>query len=96
MKQVWIRLKSVFTTEPNSSLPSKGSSPHPTMSDIHISLEGIYNLLLNINTHKACGPDQISERVLKETADIILPFLKVLFQSSLNSGVIPVDWHSAK
>ena len=48
------------------------------MSDIHISWEGIYNLLLNINTHKACGPDQISGRVLKETADIS-PFLKVLF-----------------
>ena len=89
------QFQSVFTTESNSSLPSKGPSPHPTMSDINISLEGIYNLLLNINTHKACGPDQISGRVLKETADIISPFLKVLFQSSLYSRVIPVDWHSA-
>ena len=31
----------------------------------------VYNLLLNINTHKACGPDQIHGRVLEETADII-------------------------
>ena len=45
--------------------------------------------------HKACGPDQICGRVLKETADIISPFLKVLFQSSLDFGVIPVDWRSA-
>ena len=65
------------------------------MSDISISLEGIYNLLLNTNSHKACGPDQINGRVLKETAYIISPFLKVLFQSSLDSGVILVDWHSA-
>ena len=91
------QFQSVFTTEPNSSLPSKSPSPHLTMPDINISLEGIYNLLLNINTHKACGPDQISGRVLKETADVISPFLKVLFQSSLDSRVpvIPVDWHSA-
>ena len=89
------QFQSVFTIEPNSPLPCKGPSPHPTMCDINISLEGIYNLLLNINIHKACGPDQIYGRVLKETADIISPFLKVLFQSSLDSGVIPDDWRSA-
>ena len=81
--------------EQNPPLPCKGTSPHPTISDINISLEGIYNLVLNINNHKACGPDQTYGRVLKETADIISSFLKVLFQSSLNSRVIPVDWHSA-
>ena len=63
------QFQSVFTIEPNSPLPNKGPTPHPTMPDINISLEGVYNLLLNINTHKACGPDQIHERVLKETAD---------------------------
>ena len=56
-KILYEQFQSVFTTEPNSSLPSKGPSPHPTMSAIYISWEGIYNLLLNINTHKACGPD---------------------------------------
>ena len=66
------QFQSVFTIEPNTPLPCKGPSPHPTMSDINISLEGIYNLLLNINSYKACGPDQIYGRVLKETADIIL------------------------
>jgi len=65
------------------------------MPDINILLEGVYNLLLNINTHKACRPDQIHGRVLKVTADIISPFLKLLFQSFLDSGVIPDDWRSA-
>ena len=83
----------MFTIEANSPLPCKGSSPHPTMSDINISLEGIYNLLLNINSHKACGPVYIYGRVLKETADIMSPFLKVLLKN--DSRVIPVDWHSA-
>ena len=89
------QFQSVFTIEPNSPLPDKGPSPHPTMPDINVSLEGVYNLLLNINTHKTCGPDQIHGRVLKETADIISPFLRTLFQSSLDSQVIPDDWRSA-
>ena len=78
------QFQSVFTIELNSPLSDKGPSPHPhrTMPDINISLEGVYNLLFNINTHKACGPDQIHGRVLKETADIISPFLRTLFQSS--------------
>ena len=58
------------------------------------SVEGVYNLLLNINPHKTCGPDQIHERVLNETADVVSPFLQTLFQSSLDSGVIPDDWQS--
>ena len=89
------QFQSVFTKEPNSPLPDKGPSPHPTISDMNISVEGIYNLLLNINPHKACGPDQIHGRVLKETADVISPFLRTLFQSSLDSGIIPDDWRSA-
>jgi len=65
------------------------------MSDISVSLEGVYNLLTNINIHKACGLDQIHGRILKEAADIISPFLITLFQNSLDSSVIPEDWHIA-
>jgi len=65
------------------------------MSDIIVSLEGVYNLLTNINTHKASGPDQIHGRVLKEAVDIISPFLTILFQNSLDSGVVPNDWCTA-
>ena len=52
--------------------------------------------MLNINPHKfkACGPDQIHGRVLKETAEVISPFLRTLFQCFLNSRIIPEDWQS--
>ena len=89
------QFQSVFTIETDSPLPDKGPSPHPTMPDITVSLEGVYNLLLNINIHKACGPEQIHGRILKETADIISSFLRTLFQNSLDSQVVPDDWHSA-
>ena len=74
------QFQSVFTKEPNSPLPDKGFSPYPTMCNINISVEGIYNLLLNINPHKACGPDQIHGRVLKETADVIALSYKLCFK----------------
>ena len=61
------------------------------MSDIALSLEGVYNLLTNPNIHKACGPDQIHGRVLKEAADIISPFLTTLFKNSVDFRVIPDD-----
>jgi len=61
----------VFTKEP---LPDKSPNPHPSLSDINISIEGINNLLLNINPHKACGPDRIHGRILGETADVSSPF----------------------
>ena len=51
--------------------------------------------MLNINTHKECGPDKIHGRVLKETANIISPYLRTLFQGPLDSQVIPDDWRSA-
>ena len=99
MKQVWTKLK--FLTTSFSQYSPLNQIPHyqkkvpaliqPCLSDINVSLEGVYNLLLNINTHKTCGPDQIHGRVLKETADIISPFLRTLFQSSFDSQVIPGD-----
>jgi len=75
----------VFTKEPDYSIRVSALITAVT----NISVEGVYNLLLNINPHKTCGPDQIHGRVLKETADVVSPFLQTLFQSSLDSGVIP-------
>ena len=44
---------------------------------------------------KASGPDQISPRVLKEVAEEIAPALAILFQASLNTGIVPADWRTA-
>ena len=60
---------SVFTSEdPLQPLPDLGPSPHPVVSDITITWEGIQKLLCHLNPHKATGPDQVSPRLLKETA----------------------------
>jgi len=53
------------------------------MPDINITIAGILNLLQNLNVHKASGPDQISSRVLKETAKSASPTLKTIFTYSV-------------
>ena len=51
------------------------------MPDISITTSGIINLLRGLNIYKASGPDQISTRFLKETAEVIAPTLKLIFQA---------------
>lgn len=62
------------------------------MPDINITLEGVYRLLKGINPAKACGPDNLPSRVLKECATEIAPVIRLLFQLSLNNGTLPADW----
>ena len=61
--------KSVFTNEPGY-IPDKGPSPHPVMEDINVTTSGIIKLLQNLDAHKASGPDEISTRLLKKTAEV--------------------------
>ena len=60
--------KSVFTIEDLHSLPFLPDSAHPTMQDIHITKPGVYNILSQLDPHKAEGPDGIPAHVLKELA----------------------------
>ena len=86
--------KSVFTNEPDY-IPDKGPSPHPVMEDINVTTSGIIKLLQNLDVHKASGPDEISTRLLKETAEVTAPVLKLIFEKSLNTGEVPYDWRVA-
>ena len=76
---------SVFTSkDPLQPLPDLGPNPHPAVSDITITQEGVQKLLCHLNPHKATGPDQVSPGLLKETAKQISPALTLVFQASIN------------
>ena len=81
--------KSVFTIEDLHSLPFLPDSTHPTMQDIRIT---VYNILSQLDPHKAEGPDGIPARVLKELAFDLAPILTHLYQQSLNTGTLPAEW----
>ena len=86
---------SVFTKDDHSTLPIMGGNPIPDIEQLSIGVNGVYNLLVNIDPHKATGPDGIPSRLLKETAYQMAPLLTFIFQSSLDQGKLPSDWKIA-
>ena len=48
------------------------------MPDISISVSGVHKLLSDLNPFKATGPDAISARFFKETANKIAPMFPCL------------------
>lgn len=55
----------------------------------------IRDCLLAINPNKACGPDGIHGRVLKNCAASLAKPLSMIFQLSYNCGSLPKDWKLA-
>lgn len=70
-------------------------SPFPQISPVNVTVEGVASLLTNLKPHKAPGPDNIPAFFLKETANEIAPILTHIYKSSLDQGLLPVDWKSA-
>ena len=62
------------------------------LTDIELTVDDILPLLHSLNEHKATGPDGISNKILKETAEQVAPSLCLLFNLSLRSGSLPDDW----
>ena len=49
-------------------MPTLAESNYPDMPEIEITLNGVVSLLQKLKPFKACGPDQIPNRILKEVA----------------------------
>lgn len=86
---------SVFTKETNSDLPDLGPSPHQSMPNINISVNGVIKCLERLNEKKATGPDKIPITILKKFSKTIAPVLAFIYQQSLNTGEVPSDWKNA-
>jgi hypothetical protein len=89
------QFQSVFTSEYDDPIPDKGTSKHLNIPPLTISIPGIKQLLNNINSHKATGPDNISGRVLKELQDKTAPMLNLIFTKSFHTGQTPIDWKTS-
>ena len=88
------QFKSVFTKPDNTSMPPL-EKPTKNIDQIKICKYGIIKLLKDIKPHKAPGPDAIPNLVLETCAENIGPSLTLIFQKSLDSGVLPLDWLTA-
>ena len=75
--------------------PSFHPSPYPKMPDISIAAEGIDKLLVDLNPHKAAGPDKFIPIVLQTLHNELAPILQLIFQRSLDTGKLPEIWKEA-
>ena len=64
--------------------------------DIDFSYTRIKQLLTNINTNKAPGPDDIHGKVLKHCAKSICRPLSLIFNIAYKSGKLPIEWKQAR
>ena len=65
------------------------------MPKFEITVQGVTKLLEGLNGRKAPGPDKLPNLILKNAANEISPFLKIIFDQSLQTGKLPDDWVEA-
>ena len=68
----------------------------PSLHTVKISPNIVHKKLLDINPNKSPGPEGWPLLTLKETAEQICTPLSILFNKSLESGILPQDWKSAQ
>ena len=69
--------------------------PLPSIDTIQVHSEGVAELLSNIDSSKAYGPDNLPARFLKEVSSEIASALTLIFQTSLDQGTLPEVWKQA-
>ena len=85
---------SVFIQE-RLPLPQMSPSPFCPIADLLFSPDGVAKQLAKLNPYKACGPDNLPARVLKEISQSASTWLAFIFQQSFDLGVVPSDWSKA-
>ena len=89
------QFSSVFTKTAYKVMPRVRLRVRGSLNKIKVEEKGVENLLKKIEPHKAPGPDNIPNMVLKQCATSLAPAVTILFQKSLDSGVLPKDWTDA-
>ena len=65
------------------------------MPKFEITVQGVTKLLEGLNGGKSSRPDELPNLILKNAANEISSFLKIIFDQSLQSGKVPDDWVEA-
>ena len=89
---------SVFTVDDGSDISKLRkdlSFQSSIIQSIEFDVEEVCNELQNLNCSKTCGPDLLPARLLRMSVEFIAPSLAQIFQLSLSTGKLPLDWVSA-
>jgi len=80
----------------NVILPNLVLKTNEKLSDIQFTRKEIEELIVNLDVKKACGPDLISHKMLKECVHTISEPLHILFTRSLHESYFPDSWKIAQ
>ena len=86
---------SEFSSDTEESRPQLTPIDGPVLEEISLSPYEVVAALRSLHVSKASGPDGISARLLKETAEQIAPSLTLLYNQSLETGEFPGAWKLA-
>jgi len=79
----------------NATLPPENTPQHEQLNNIQVNETEVRDILKSLKCSKASGPDGISPRMLKETANYFSVPLARLLNLSLQEGVFPQVWKQA-
>lgn len=66
------------------------------MEAINIDYTGVLNVIENLKRSSSSGDNVINSKILKNTSEISSRYLTDIFQRSLNTCNIPLDWKIAR
>ena len=84
-----------------ATVPDADDNPPPlpvrnnTMPQIILSVQEVENVINNLDSNKAVGPDLIHNKILKAASPVISKALTSLFNKSLSEGHFPSCWKTA-
>ena len=75
--------------------PQTVDYPIDSLTTFNVCPDTVKAVLESVNRHKACGPDNISARIIRECADELTAPVTLICKLSLEQGVVPQIWKRA-
>ena len=86
---------SKFTDSRNVTVPDVSSHDLPMFTRMECDVDTVRTILSSIPVHKACGPDGVSARIVRECShELSVPLAKIC-SLSLSQGTFPQRWKEA-
>ncbi|VDP09672.1 unnamed protein product, partial [Schistosoma margrebowiei] len=86
----------VFTQEPPlEKEPDPITESTNQLLTVDFNQNDVLKALSTLNMEKSTGPDELHPKILRHIAQYIEAPLTVIFEMSLDQGVLPMDWKDA-
>ena len=86
---------SVFTRESEGPVPEIKSRTNSKLCKLNITTDMVLKELHQLNVNKSCRPGGLHPRLLFELAEIIAKPVTTIFNLTLKTGQLPLDWKKA-